>query len=186
MTCRAVAAAGAAAGPGRFRALGREAATDCHTGWLFEAGIPAKVAEMEGVPLEVMLDTDCCVELLRGRAPRAVEALRTLGLGHAHVSTIAVGELLVGAERSSQPRENAGRVVAFCASLDVASFDDCAAALYAEIRATLESRGTPIGALDLLIAGHALAIGATLVTGNLRRFARVPGLACENWIARRR
>ena len=109
-----------------------------------------------------------------------------MGLGHAHVSTITVGELLVGAERSSQPRENAGRVVAFCASLEVASFDDCAAARYAEIRATLESRGTPIGALDLLIAGHALAIGATLVTGNLRRFARVPGLACENWIARRR
>ena len=53
---------------------------------------------------------------------------------------------------------------------------------YGTLRAQLQARGLPIGALDMLIAAHALALGATLVTNNLAEFARVPGLACENWV----
>jgi len=50
------------------------------------------------------------------------------------------------------------------------------------IRAGLEARGTPIGPIDTLIAGHALAMGVTLVTGNTREFGRVEGLTLENWL----
>jgi tRNA(fMet)-specific endonuclease VapC len=129
-----------------------------------------------------MLDTDCCIELMRGRAPRAVQALRKLGLEHVHLSAITVGELLTGAARSNRPRENLSRVVRFSASLQVVPFDERAAAVYASTRAMLEARGTPIGPLDMLIAGHALAMGVTLVTGNTREFGRVEGLAIENWL----
>jgi tRNA(fMet)-specific endonuclease VapC len=135
-----------------------------------------------------MLDTDCCIELLRGRAPRVVERIAQVGLEQVHVSTITVGELLAGAARSARPNENTARVVQFCASLQIVPFDDRAAARYAQTRASLEIRGTPIGPMDMLIAGHALALDATLVTtlvtGNDREFGRVVGLRVENWLRR--
>ena len=53
---------------------------------------------------------------------------------------------------------------------------------YGALRAQLQASGQPIGALDTLIAAHALVVGATLVTNNLAEFDRVPGLACENWV----
>ncbi|MFZ4750958.1 MAG: type II toxin-antitoxin system VapC family toxin [Phycisphaerales bacterium] len=132
--------------------------------------------------MRYLLDTDCCVELLRGRAPRAVARLSEVGLDHAHISTITVGELLAGAARSSDAAAHTARVVRFCASLQIAPFDDRAAASYAMARAKLATKGTPIGPLDTLIAGHAMALDATLVTGNTREFSRVEGLAIENWI----
>jgi tRNA(fMet)-specific endonuclease VapC len=134
--------------------------------------------------MRYMLDTDCCIELLRGRTPRAVERIAQVGLEQVHVSSITVGELLVGAARSSKPKENTARVVQFCASLQIVPFDDRAAARYAQTRASLEIRGTPIGPMDMLIAGHALALDATLVTGNVREFGRVDGLRVENWLGR--
>jgi len=132
--------------------------------------------------MRYLLDTDCCVELLRGRAPRAVARLSEIGLDRAHISTITVGELLAGAARSSDAPKNAAGVVRFCASLQIAPFDDRAAASYAMARARLAAKGTPIGPLDTLIAGHAMALDATLVTGNTREFGRVEGLSIENWV----
>ena len=139
---------------------------------------------MAKVAKRFMLDTDCCIELLRGRAPHAVQAIRKVGLDYIHLSAITVGELLTGAARSSSPRENSTRVVRFCASLQVAPFDERAASTYASTRAMLEARGTPIGPLDTLIAGHALEMGVTLVTGNTREFGKVEGLRIVNWIAK--
>jgi tRNA(fMet)-specific endonuclease VapC len=132
--------------------------------------------------MRYLLDTDCCVELLRGRAPRAVARLSEVGLDRAHISTITVGELLAGAARSSDAPEHTARVVRFCASLQVAPFDDRAAASYAVARARLAAKGTPIGPLDTMIAGHAMSLDATLVTGNTREFGRVEGLSIENWV----
>ena len=132
--------------------------------------------------MRYVLDTDCCVELLRGRAPRAVARLSEIGLDRAHISTITVGELLAGAARSSDAPKNAARVVRFCASLQIAPFDDRAAASYAMARERLAAKGKPIGPLDTLIAGHAMALDATLVTGNTREFGRVEGLSIENWV----
>ena len=131
--------------------------------------------------MRYMLDTDCCIELLRGRAPSAVELVARIGLAKVSLSTITVGELLAGAARSSSPSDNAARVVRFCASLQIVPFDERAAARYATTRAQLAASGTPIGPLDMLIAGHALSVDATLVTGNVREFARVDGLRVEDW-----
>ena len=62
------------------------------------------------------------------------------------------------------------------------SFDEDAARRYGEVRAALERQGQPIGRNDLMIAAHALALDATLVTDNVREFARVEGLRLENWL----
>lgn len=54
--------------------------------------------------------------------------------------------------------------------------------VYAELRARLEAMGRPIGANDMLIAAHAMALGATLVTDNMKEFSRIEGLLIENWL----
>ena len=69
----------------------------------------------------------------------------------------------------------------FLAALEVAPFDDTAAELSGSLRAWLATQGTPIGPYDTLIAAHAHAIGAVLVSNNTREFERVPGLKLENW-----
>ena len=71
----------------------------------------------------------------------------------------------------------------FLLPLEIAPFDDATAAAYGNVRAALEKKGKSIGPLDTLIAAHALALGAVLVTHNTREFARVPGLSVEDWVA---
>ena len=70
----------------------------------------------------------------------------------------------------------------FMAPLDILPFDESAIWQYGELRTLLESQGRPIGSMDTLIAAHALAMGAVLVTNNVREFERVPGLVVENWV----
>ena len=69
----------------------------------------------------------------------------------------------------------------FLTPLSILPFDDAAAWAYGDLRADLERRGTPIGALDTLIAAHALGQPARLVTNNTREFERMGGLRVENW-----
>ena len=70
----------------------------------------------------------------------------------------------------------------FLSPLNVLDYDQAAARKYGELRAYLDKQGTPIGPLDQQIAAHALALGLTLVTNNVREFERVPGLTVENWV----
>jgi tRNA(fMet)-specific endonuclease VapC len=70
---------------------------------------------------------------------------------------------------------------AFLTNITLAEFDESAAKCYGAIRSELESRGTPIGPLDNLIAAQALSLGVTLVTNNVREFVRVAGMAVEDW-----
>ena len=71
---------------------------------------------------------------------------------------------------------------AVLSALEVLPFESPADAIYASLRTSLEDAGTPIGANDMLIAAHALALGSTIVTDNETEFARVRGLARENWL----
>jgi tRNA(fMet)-specific endonuclease VapC len=75
----------------------------------------------------------------------------------------------------------AARVEAFLDELPVIAFDRSAERAYGTIRAGLEGAGQTIGGNDLLIAAHALSLGTTIVTANVREFGRVAGLAVENW-----
>jgi len=70
----------------------------------------------------------------------------------------------------------------FITPLEVVSFDEEAAHVYGEIRATIEKAGTPIGAMDMMITAHAVSLGIPLVTKNTREFARITSLNVFDWI----
>jgi tRNA(fMet)-specific endonuclease VapC len=92
-----------------------------------------------------------------------------------------VAELEFGAVKSGSAR-NLAALQQFLEPLEIADFDRVAATTYGWLRAQLEAAGTPIGPLDTQIAAQALALGVTLVSNNLREFARVPGLLLANWV----
>lgn len=96
-------------------------------------------------------------------------------------SVVVQCELLFGLTRKPNPRLEMAyeRVIQ---SVEVLSLDGEIAIYYARLRAELEAQGTPIGPNDTLIAAHALALDATLISGDAE-FRRVPGLRVENWLA---
>lgn len=97
------------------------------------------------------------------------------------LSSVAYGELRTGVEKSQARERNEEALKKFCTPFLILPFDEQAAIEYARIRATLERAGKTIGPMDLLIAGHAKALGATLVTRNTREFYRVTDLKIETW-----
>lgn len=131
--------------------------------------------------MRFMLDTNLCIDLMRGRADKAFKRLSACAPDEAGISSITLAELRYGAAKSARRAHHESLIVAFCAPLTIATFDAQAAEVYGDLRAVLESAGTPIGPLDMLIAAHCLSLGATVVTANVREFSRVPGLTVENW-----
>ena len=130
-----------------------------------------------------MLDTNICSYVLR-RHPLTVKAhFDQAGPGQLAISTIALAELLFGAARhptrSVEIRQDIDDMVR---RLVVMPWSAQAADEYSRLRTLLQRQGTPIGNMDLLIAAHALAENAVLVTNNLREFGRVPNLRLENWL----
>jgi tRNA(fMet)-specific endonuclease VapC len=132
--------------------------------------------------MKYLLDTNICIYVINDRSKAIVERFRKHRLGDIGVSTITAAELAYGVAKSDSER-NRGALERFLLPLEVVEFDHAAALKYGSVRADLERRGRPIGPLDMLIAAHALALGATLVTNNQREFGRVPGLTVENWAA---
>lgn len=102
------------------------------------------------------------------------------GLGQT-TTAITMAELCYGAHKAGRP-ELYERAVALLAGVDVRDFDRPAAEQYGWLRADLERTGQPLADPDLRIAAIAMARGATLISGNLRHFARIPGLAVNDWI----
>lgn len=129
-----------------------------------------------------MLDTNLCIELLRGRAGHVFDRLRRLRVDQVMISTITLAELQYGAAKSARRAHHETLLLQFCAPLDIAPFDSVAATTYGGLRQKLERSGTPIGPLDTLIAAHALACRAILLTRNEREFRRVSNLRVENWL----
>jgi tRNA(fMet)-specific endonuclease VapC len=100
------------------------------------------------------------------------------------MSVVTYLELVYGALKSQHPRENLAQIEHLRGLIPVLPLETDAAIRYGRLRAELERKGTLIGALDMLIASHALALGLTLVTNNVREFGRVPRLTVENWTER--
>ena len=86
-----------------------------------------------------------------------------------------------GVEKSAVAGKNRIALSLFLSPLTILGFSASAAEEYGKIKAELESRGMPIGPMDLLIAGHAKSEGLILVANNTKEFLRVEGLAVENW-----
>lgn len=132
--------------------------------------------------LRYMLDTDTCSYVMKGASAALDERLRSTDVREVCVSVISKAELLFGVAVSSRPARDRRSMEQLLAYLQVLDLPEAAATDYAEIRADLKQRGTPIGANDLLLAAHARCLGLTLVTNNVREFSRVPGLMVENWV----
>lgn len=131
--------------------------------------------------MKVMLDTDTCITLIRQRSPHLLEKVVSFLPGEIGLSSITVAELYYGAEHSQYREKNRAALAQFLLPFEIADFDPAAALTYGAVRAGLEANGLPIGAMDTLIAAHALALQVTLVTHNLSEFQRVPGLQVEDW-----
>jgi len=130
--------------------------------------------------VKYILGTNTCVFAMNGnpavRARFAGEYLSGLA-----ISAITEAELWYGIENSAAPEKNADVLRTFLATVEILPFDTLAAAEYGRVRAGLKRAGTPIGDRDTFIAAHAKALGLTVVTNNTREFARVEGLALEDW-----
>jgi len=128
----------------------------------------------------LMLDTDTSSYIIKRRPPGVLEKFETYS-ERLCVSAITAAELRFGAEKS-RGNAVAGLVEDFLARLPIMPWADEATVHYARLRATLERAGRPIGNMDLLIAAHALALGAKLITNNLRHFGKIAGLKTETWV----
>ena len=128
-----------------------------------------------------MLDTDTCIAVIK-QHPVALKKLRGKTVGQVGISSITLGELAFGAEKSSRSRQAREALGEFLVALEVVGFDDASAMTYGKVRISLELGGKPIGPLDTLIGSHALEIDALLVTHNTREFSRIDGLRLEDWI----
>lgn len=127
-----------------------------------------------------MLDTDTVSFALRGQGGVPARLLRQRP-SELCMSSITLAELRYGADRRGSTRLH--RLIdVFVGAVAVAGFDAAAADRFGPVAAALAKRGVPIGGYDTLIAAHALALGAVLVTNNLRHFDRVGGLKLENWV----
>ena len=137
--------------------------------------------------MNYFLDTNAVIALLKNRPLGVRSRLRralSRGAGIA-VSSVVLYELWYGVARSERRRENAERLRIFLSgNITIALFDEEDAVAAGDLRATLETAGTPIGPYDLLIAAQALRTGATLVTANVSEFGRVRGLVWQDWTAK--
>lgn len=131
--------------------------------------------------MKYLLDTNICVFVIRQKSSLVTERMRQFGIGDIGISTITLAELRFGADKSNDPPKNHSALDLFLVPLEVAVFDSGAADEYGGVRSQLERRGVPIGALDNMIAAHALSLNVTLVTNNIREFSRIERLMIEDW-----
>lgn len=132
--------------------------------------------------MKYMLDTNTCIYIIKRKPQNVLEKFQTIPPFAISVSSISVAELEYGAAKSQFPDRNRSALNQFLIPLEIMQFDEQAATIYGSIRTTLERSGKIIGAMDLLIAAHALSLNLTLVTNDTKEFNRVQDLVLENWV----
>jgi len=129
-----------------------------------------------------MLDTNICSYILKNRPATVKARFDEVGNDALSISTVVLAELYYGAARHSKSIAIRREIDNFSARLAVITWDEAAADHYGEIRSALEKQGTPIGAMDMMIAAHARSLKATLVSNNAKHFEKVTGLLIANWV----
>jgi tRNA(fMet)-specific endonuclease VapC len=129
-----------------------------------------------------MLDTNILSDLARNPQGPVAQRIAAVGSETICVSVITAAELRYGCAKKGSQKLLA-QIEAILGAVHVLALDVPADVAYGEIRSELEAEGQPIGPNDLLIAAHAQAVGAVLVTANQREFKRIRGLNVENWLA---
>jgi tRNA(fMet)-specific endonuclease VapC len=126
------------------------------------------------------LDTNTLIYYFKGQG-RVAQNLVNVSAQEISIPTIVLFELQVGIAKSTSPAKRTQQLQELMSRVNLVLFDREAALAAAKIRAELEQQGTPIGQMDVLIAGTAIALQATLVTHNIKEFSRVSGLTIVDW-----
>lgn len=129
-----------------------------------------------------LLDTDTCSYAIRGSSAALDQKLARSKPGTLVISAVTRAELMFGLAKRGNPRSLTRLVHGLLDVLATMAWDASAADCHADLRTRLERGGTPIGVLDTMIAAHALALDAILITNNQKHFQRVKALQCENWV----
>ena len=135
--------------------------------------------------IRFMLDTDVCIALIKNRPVSMQNRLSLLIPEEVGISSMVAAELWFGVANSQKKKKNEAALKDFLEFVTLLGWPCEASSLYGHIRSQLQKLGTPIGAMDLLIASHALFLDTVLVTNNTREFERVPDLKVENWLSDR-
>lgn len=128
-----------------------------------------------------MLDTDTVSYLIGGTSPVLDARVAAAQPDALCISAITRGELLYGLKLMSGAHRLARLVDQFLVRVQCRTWDEACATHFASIAADLRKAGTQIGSMDAMIAGHAMALDAVMVTNNARHFSRVAALKIENW-----
>jgi len=131
--------------------------------------------------ISYLLDTNILSHLMRQPQGVVADHIAEVGEDNVLTSIVVACELRYGATKRAS-RKLTRRVEAILGAIAILPLEAGVEGHYAAIRSALETKGTPIGAHDMLIAAHARAIGAVCVTGNVAEFRRVPSLRVENWL----
>ncbi len=131
--------------------------------------------------MNYLLDTNICIYIIRKKPAGVIKRVQSKQPGQIAISTITLAELEYGIARSQYPDRNRVALLEFLFPFAILDFDQEACRFYGQIRVSLESKGKPIGPMDLLLAAQAEAHGLILVTNNEREFKRIDGLRVENW-----
>ena len=131
--------------------------------------------------MRFLLDTNIVSDLVRHPRGKIADRISEVGEADVCTSIVVAAELRYGAAKRNSSRLTA-QLEAVLGALEIIALEAPADAMYGLIRADLERSGQPIGANDLLIAAHALALDLTVVTDNEREFSRVEDLRVENWL----
>ena len=135
--------------------------------------------------MKLLLDTNICIYLIKKKPPSVLRHFNAYAVGTIGISSITVAELEFGVQKSLYPSKNQDALEQFLLPLVILDFNHEAARAYGRLRALLEAQGRVIGALDMLIAAHALSQSLPLATNNVREFSRISGLKVLNWAAPR-
>jgi tRNA(fMet)-specific endonuclease VapC len=131
--------------------------------------------------MRFMLDTNIVSDMVRNPHGRVAKHIAEVGETAVCTSIVVAAELRCGAARTGLPRL-AGQLESVLRAFAVLPLETPVDIVYGALRARLEETGQPIGANDLFVAAHALALRCTLVTDNEREFARIKALPVENWL----
>ncbi|MDQ5906948.1 MAG: tRNA(fMet)-specific endonuclease VapC [Pseudomonadota bacterium] len=127
-----------------------------------------------------MLDTNMCIYLMKNQPEEVARRFAQCYVGDVVMSAITYAELEYGVSVSANPEQERDNLASLVEDIQVVPFDAAAGVAYGPIR--MATRDAKKDALDKLIAAHAAALKATVVTNNVKDFAKYPGVVTENWL----
>lgn len=131
--------------------------------------------------MKLMLDTNTCIAMIRQKPVHILQKFSEYRVGDIGISAVSLAELRHGVATSQHQALNQAALDEFMFPLEVAAFDEQAAAAFGALRASLEKRGARAGLLDTMVAAHALSLGVTLVTDRTHEFDPVTELKVVDW-----